>query len=760
MRKPAVAVLAVLLMGAAVYVLRHRAPVATIEKTRPLNLILISIDTVRTDFLQLYNSAGAPTPSLMRMSRRGFVFRNAIAQAPVTLPSHCTMLTGTYPMFHRVRENTTARLADSSLTLAEVLRTRGYQTAGFVGSLVLESGTGIEQGFDTFDDSFTSQDTSFEDRGGVQKSAAAVKRSFMRWLESQSRSPFFAFLHFYDPHAPYEPPPQFAPRVRTPQDLYRGELQYVDSVIGEIYDEMMRRGLIENTVVVVTGDHGEMFGEHQEEGHGYFVYRPAVRIPLMILAPARWQGVSDDVVELVDVMPTILDLLDVPIPGQAQGRSVASALRGETLPGRAAYSESFASALHFGTLPLRSLQNAEYQYIDSPQPELYDLRNDPQEANNIWSSKPQVASRMKLELQKAVKETEHNSGETNPRELSSEEREQLSALGYITPSAGAPNSKDPKAFIGLWQDLNRLSGMVKQPDCSECLLMIERMKKQGPLPLQALVFEARALTGFKRYADAISIAQTVLLAEPANTQALMILAHCHKRTGHMEKALSIYRSLMDRPEESVLGLQHFAQLMIRMNRGAELARAIDEMEAAGNIREKHYPILAEVFIMTGETTKAHEYAAKAVETSPDNPAGYIHLSTVLDLQGKTGEALELLETHRERFPTADYLFQTGRLYGKSGFSAREYDVFQDLVRLHPNDARGYFFLGKCELERSNPSRVIELAQSGLSLNEDPELESFGYLLLGDAYKALGNAPKASQYLEQAKTLQQKRPMNQ
>jgi membrane-anchored protein YejM (alkaline phosphatase superfamily) len=234
-----------------------RTEESNLQQPAAINLVLISIDTVRPDYLQVYNSKGAPTPNLSKLAGRGFLFTHAISQVPFTLPSHSTMLTGTYPATHGVRENIATRLGDSAVTLAEVLKSRGYQTAGFIGSVVLESGTGIEQGFDTYDDLFLREHRTVEDRSGIQKDAGTVKRSFVRWLDESGRSsPFFSFIHFYDPHAPYDPPAPFRSDQGNPETLYKGELQYVDSVIGEVVQELSRRQLLNQTMLVITGDHG------------------------------------------------------------------------------------------------------------------------------------------------------------------------------------------------------------------------------------------------------------------------------------------------------------------------------------------------------------------------------------------------------------------------------------------------------------------------------------------------------------------------
>jgi len=266
------------------------------------NLVFISIDTVRDDALQLYNPNGAPTPSLNRISENGYVFTDVIAQVPFTLPSHCTMLTGTYPMKHLVQENIKARLPDKALTLAELLKQNGHQTAGFIGSIVLAASVGISQGFDQYDDVFTLSDIKFADLGGVQKTADEVYQSFRRWFDKKPPGKFFAFVHFYDAHIPYEPPPEFIPKTITREGMYKGELQYIDSVIGKLYDGLAQQGIWENTILVITGDHGEMLGEHGEYGHGYFVYQPAVRVPLVIQLPKRVEKtVIKGPVQLVDI---------------------------------------------------------------------------------------------------------------------------------------------------------------------------------------------------------------------------------------------------------------------------------------------------------------------------------------------------------------------------------------------------------------------------------------------------------------------------
>jgi arylsulfatase A-like enzyme/Tfp pilus assembly protein PilF len=739
--------------------LAHRTfqrPKASEDSTPPAyNLILISIDTVRADYLQIYNSKGAPTPNLSKIANRAYLFTNVIAQVPFTLPSHSTMLTGTYPVKHRVQENIGVKLDESAITLAEVLKENGYQTAGFIGALVLESGTGIEQGFDTFDDAFVREDKVTEDRSGTQKDGVSVKRSFMNWLDHrQTNSPFFSFIHFYDPHTPYNPPAPFRPTENDPRALYRGELQYVDTIIGELVEDLSRRQLLNRTILVITSDHGEMLGEHGENGHGFYVYQEALRVPLLIALPDRSKGTSNEVLELVDLMPTVLDLLKIPVPKTVQGKSFAQHLTGKNSSSGFAYAESLTASLHFGAAPLLSMQDFRYKYIESPQPELYDLKEDAQELNNIAEKRKEIANKMKTALQEFLSKNKDDSAKPAEREISPEQQEQLAALGYIGGTSSADyrdSTLDAKECIESWKDLGILSDIVKYPPCTECLVLVDKIRKRGVLPVQARIFAARAYAGLKDYKNAISVLKGIVQENPKNAQAQLVLAHSLSQAGDPTSALRIYKQLMD--EDSLLGLENYAELMIRLNRRQELHQTIEQFAAAHKVSEKHYPVLGEIYLLLQKPQEARLYLMKAMETSPENPYVYIHLSALADAEGKTGEAINLLEQRRGQFQTADYLMQLGRLYAKTGNAQKEHETFQEMVRAYPNDPRGYFFLGKIILQqRGDMRQVIQLAEKGLSLNPDPEFQPFGYFLIGDAYTALGDRAKAQTYLKKAEEL--------
>ena len=757
-RLPLFVIAAVLVLVGGVFLFRKNPGVQN-PQPEPYNLILVSIDTVRTDYLQLYNPSGAPTPNLNRLADKGFVFTDAISQVPFTLPSHCTMLTGTYPMKHLVQENTATKLPESALTLAEVLKSNGYDTAGFVGSIVLETHTGINQGFDFYDDSFNFHDIKMEDRSGIQKDAESVYRSFQRWLQKKNQGKYFAFLHFYDAHMPYEPPASFAPKNQTPENLYRGELQYIDSVIGKLIDDLQVSGGWKNTILIITGDHGEMFGEHQEGGHGYFVYQEALKVPLLVVFPGNTGKTTvEATVQLVDLMPTLLDMMQVSVPASVQGKSFAGALHGKQLEKRYAFSESLTATKYFGTAPLHSIQDSDYKYIESPRPELYDLKTDIHETNNLADQKKDIARKMKANVEATLKlYSNHSKNEDSDsdRSLTPEESERLASLGYISLGKGSATvdmSRDAKDYIQSWNDLNMLTALLKEERFKESLVLIERMRAKGTFPAAGDIFEAQAYGGLQNHSKAISILERVLKDDPENSQAKMALAYALKSTGQSEKAAGIYKEIVEK-EDSVIALQNYARQMIRLNKKEEVLAYLDQMKASGKLTDRHAEVVGEIYLNLNQQEKARAYLTKAVTTNPDSYAAYINLSALMASDGRLPEAIELLENNKSRFPHPDYSVQLGRLYSIAGQAQKELDVFRSMVQLHPDDPRGYFFLGKVLLEhQGDMNQVIQLAEAGLKRNPSPEFQPFGYFLLGDAYTALGDTQKAKFYLDRAEKL--------
>ena len=393
------------------------------HRPHPPGVLLITLDTTRADRLSPYGFMDATMPHLERLAREGVVFDQATTVAPLTLPAHVSLLTGLLPPSHGVRDNADIALGDSHTTLAEILRGQGFRTAAFVGSVVLDPGRGLAQGFDEY--------RGVTANGGpvsanLQRRGDEVTSDAIRWLEGVAESPFLLWTHLYDPHAPYAPPEPF--RSAHP-DPYIGEIIFADAQIGRLLAALDRLQLSDRTVVVVTSDHGEGLGEHGEPAHGLFLYDSVLRVPLIIRAPSVSPQRTSDTARLIDVVPTVLDLLG--LPGQrADGESLVGTLKGRSRGDVEAYAESLYP-LRLGVSPVHALRDGRYKLIDGRQPELYDLERDPFEQRNIFSERRTVGEAMRARLSAIAGPRELQPFSRRVGELPDELREQLAALGYV-----------------------------------------------------------------------------------------------------------------------------------------------------------------------------------------------------------------------------------------------------------------------------------------------------------------------------------------
>jgi arylsulfatase A-like enzyme len=362
---------------------------AMILRPSPSGLVIITLDTTRADRLPAYGFGSVATPAIDALVSRGAVFDEAVSVAPLTLPAHTSLFTGLYPANHGVRENGSRPLDRSHATLAGVLHDRGFHTAAFVGSIVLAADRGLSAGFDVYDD------------GGERGAPAPHRRDggevvdrARAWIGGLDGKPFFLWVHLYDVHAPQALPMEFR---RASGDRYEGGIAYVDAQIGRLLDALGRRRLSSKTVIVVAGDHGESLGEHGENEHGIFLYESTLRVPLVVCVPGVAARRVAAVTSLVDVFPTVLQLLGIAPSVPHDGVSLVPALTGGRLPNRAIYAESMYAA-RFGWGPLRMIRDREFKFIDAPRPELYDLEADPVEGQNLADAHSAIAAALKREL--------------------------------------------------------------------------------------------------------------------------------------------------------------------------------------------------------------------------------------------------------------------------------------------------------------------------------------------------------------------------
>ena len=415
---------------------------------RPRNLLFITLDTMRADRLPAYGFSGVDTPALDRLAAEGVVFEQAFASVPLTLPSHASIFTGLYPPHLNLRDNVSPPLAPEYTTMAEALRERGLMTGAFVASGVLGPSRGLDQGFVVYNDA-VNEGCSGAPR--ARRPANEVVDEALAWLSEQT-TPFFAWVHLYDSHRPYQLPPEYHGRYDDP---YIEAIAFEDTQIARLIAHLEARGILDRTLVVVTGDHGESLGDHGEDSHGVFVYQEALHVPLILRGPRLLPRRVGAVTRLVDLMPTVLELFGAPLP-EVDGESLTPFFsRAGVDPRLEVYAESLYSQ-RFGWSGLRSLRADRYKVIEAPRPELYDLHNDPWEERNIFEEKPKVATAM-LERLEAIAGPAGQAALHRPA-IDPAAAERVASLGYVGggsvpgPSS-TPSNLDPKDHIAAFNQM-------------------------------------------------------------------------------------------------------------------------------------------------------------------------------------------------------------------------------------------------------------------------------------------------------------------
>jgi len=506
----------------------------------PQHVLIITIDTLRADRLGCYGNTTVATPNLDRLAREGALAVDAMAPAPITRPSHVSLFTGLYPAGHGIRDNISRALASDVPTLAEAFKAAGYETAGFVSSIVLSRQSGLGRGFDTFSDRFDAgADAADEARflDILERRGDVAVADAIAWLEAHARARTFVWVHLYDPHAPYEPPEPYASRYADRP--YDGEVAWSDELVGRLDATLTRLGLHESTLVAVTSDHGEGLGDHGEAVHGFFAYQSTLRVPLLVRGPGIRPGAKiSPVVRGVDVFPTVLDLAAVPPPRSTRGvagRSLAPVLRGTaaTLDEQPAFAESLTPRLHYGWSELRTIREGRWTFILAPRPELYDLARDPGEQHNVVTEETSRARDLRAKLEQRIRADEARaSSQPQTGDMPVDFVARLGALGYVGGrlSNGTSANADPKDKVEEYTVLNALlhEGLLRlrDRDYDGAAMRFHELAVRGIDSFESHYYYGQALVGLRRWREAAAEFDRAIPRLPGFAASYLMLADC------------------------------------------------------------------------------------------------------------------------------------------------------------------------------------------------------------------------------------------
>jgi len=582
----------------------------------PIDVILISIDTLRPDHVGCYGDTRASTPVLDGLARRGTRFAHVIAPAPLTLPSHASLVTGVTPLRHGVHDNVGFVLGASIPTLAERFRTAGYRTQAFVSGFPLERRFGLARGFDRYDDRFT--------RGGDAARPAPVERradetvaAVDAWLREDAAppaQPLFLWVHIFDPHAPYEPPDPF--KTRFAERPYDGEVAFVDEQIGVLLERVARARPGRRTLVSVTADHGEGLGDHGEETHGLFVYDSTIRVPLIVEGSGVPSGgVVASMVRLVDVAPTLLEIVNLPPLAGIDGVSLRPLLTTTSAGPAPAYVESLFGRLCCGWAPLHAWRDRQWMLIDAPRIELYDTSTDPAQLHNVAGDRPSDVARLKHALGQALGRESPSSRGSTP----SDTRAQLQSLGYVSGGGTRrPSLRDPNDMIGVSTQMGRILEIedADPPRAARELASVLRQDPANPLARRHLGI---ALMRQRRFAEALKTLNALAADGDDSTETLVLLADLALERGDPKEAQTRLEVLYARDPNDMSAAFKLGLIAVKerqIDRAVTLFTAVVAREPAN---ADALVDLAGALLETGRPAEAATYFQRAIDAGAAGP---------------------------------------------------------------------------------------------------------------------------------------------
>jgi choline-sulfatase len=612
------------------------------------NIVLITLDTTRADRMGFLGSKRGLTPHLDALAKSSTVFTRAYSQAPLTPPSHASILTGTYPQFHQVNDMQDPLSADPPYT-PEILHAHGYHTAAFIGAIVLKPerpyAPGFDRGFETYDADFHDEGLGEDRFKTIQRRGLDVVARSLSWMSKHPKSPFFVWIHLYDAHDPYDPPEPYKTRFAT--EPYDGGVAYEDAAVGKLLHQLKLRGLYDHTVIAIMADHGESLGSHGEDTHGVFLYDETIHVPLLIRLPGHAMGQKvERPVELVDVSPTLLEAVGVPVPPSMQGESLLSLMGAvgnsrRAWSDRPAYSQAEYPHNEFGWSALRALRSEKYLYVKAPRRELYDERTDPKAENNLAAASTAVADTLSNELETLRRETS-NTQEAPKHAVDLSAQQKLGALGYMASSgspskAGADDGPDPKDNIELANMIHRADLLQENMHPEESIALLNQVIARNPTSAFYTKLGMWLMRG-RDFQKAVPAFHKALEMDPEADGARFMLGKSLLAMQDFQGAIPVLQGLVARTPAAVEAHSYLELAYARTDRPADAIKECRIMLQFDPDDHGSYLILGQSLARTGDHDGGIAALKKAASLRPDDPTAHAWLAEIYDQMGRKSDA--------------------------------------------------------------------------------------------------------------------------
>lgn len=720
------------------------------KQLKNLNVILFTLDTLRADFVSAYGERKAETPNIDRVAAEGVLFETCIAQTPLTLPSHTSILSGSYPMYHQVRDNGGFLVPESLEFISEVLQKQGFTTAAFIATYVLHSKWGVNQGFNMYSDDFDLTKYKKISLGNVQKRADEILGNAKEWLAENKHKKFFTWIHLYDPHTPYAPPSPF--KEKFVDQPYRGEVEYLDYELGLFFDWLKKEGIYDNSLIIMMADHGESLGEHDEDTHGFFIYEPTVHIPLIIRAPFSFprQRIKN-ITESIDVAPTILEALGISIPASYQGQSLLNLMFGDKARQKNdAYTETYYPRLHYGWSELKAMYyNKNWKYIQAPKQELYNLQEDVGEKENLALKESVETRRARTRLQEFNAEKSQNARKVGEAlKLDKDDLQKLAALGYFTNTVDTSNKTDlpdPKGKVVVFNNLADATKSMQEKDYTRAIKILETVIAENPQIVDGILQLGNAYTENKMHKEALACFYRVLEQKPDYQAAMINVVNSLIRLGQLDKGIEeIQRFFKTFPRDHTLYNELGTIYFIKKDYEKALT-ALNKSLEIEQINPNSLSKLGEIYVIKKDYQMAETFLNKAKAINPTLQKLYFNLAQVEEARGNMDKAVEYYKIELENSPDAyKSAYNAAENLRNSGRYDEALEYYRKSIEGNPQFNIPYFMIAKYYLDRrTDIDEAIKLCDQGIEIKPINKYTAFGYYILSDIYSYKGDQSRSN-----------------